>query len=208
MFEAVRCPETEDLFDAPRFRPEGRLFLGLTGGKGAGKDTAATVLINEYDCQRLPFAGALKAMLRALLAYQGVSSALIERMIEGDQKEAPSRFLGGRSPRYCMQTLGTEWGRDMVAIDLWLSVWGNAVSVHEGPVVVTDVRFPNEVEEIRKRGGVMIGVTRVGLEANDNHASETQLGAEHVDLMIENRARSRDEFIDHVSRTLSAVLDV
>ena len=35
-----------------------------------------------------------------------------EAHIEGALKEVPCELLGGKTPRYAMQTLGTEWGRD------------------------------------------------------------------------------------------------
>lgn len=131
-------------------------LIGLIGRKGSGKDTAAAVLLAR-GYQNVKFAGALKDMLRHLLAYQGVDGDTIERMIEGDLKEVPTPFLGGQEPRFAMQTLGTEWGRKLIAEDLWVT---SAIARSDGRrSVITDVRFPNERDAILEAGGVCFGIT-------------------------------------------------
>ena len=130
-------------------------LIGLLGRKGSGKDTAAETLL-EGGYRNVKFAGALKDMLRCLLAYQGTDSQTIERMVEGDLKEVPTHLLGGQTPRFAMQTLGTEWGRDLIAHNLWVNT---AIERAKGHLtVITDVRFPNEVEAVYAAGGVCIGI--------------------------------------------------
>ena len=131
-------------------------LIGLVGRKGSGKDTAAVKLMEEgYANEK--FAGALKEMIRCLLAYQGVEASVIERMIEGDLKEEPTKYLAGQTPRHAMQTLGTEWGRKLMADTLWIDVTMTRVAGRK--VVLTDVRFPNEVEAVERAGGIPIGIT-------------------------------------------------
>lgn len=131
-------------------------LVGLIGRKGSGKDTAAEVLLAE-GYQNVKFAGALKNMIRCLLAYQGVDSDTIERMVEGDLKETPTPHLAGRTPRYAMQTLGTEWGRDLIGEDFWTLV--TMARVGDRKTVITDVRFPNEVQSVENAGGVPFGIS-------------------------------------------------
>lgn len=68
-----------------------------------------------------------------------------------------------------MQTLGTEWGRRCLGDDFWLRVW--EATRPFGPVVVDDVRFPNEAEFLRARGGRIYRIERVG-SIGDRHVSE------------------------------------
>jgi hypothetical protein len=146
-------------------------LVGLIGRKGAGKDTAAEVLLS-VGYENVKFAGALKDMIRSLLAYQGVEEEVIERMVEGDLKEVPTPYLAGRTPRYAMQTLGTEWGRDQIADDLWV---GTAIrrAGNFDKVVITDVRFPNEKTAVDEAGGVCVGITADWITATEGeHASE------------------------------------
>ena len=68
-----------------------------------------------------------------------------------------------------------------------------------GPVVVTDVRFPNEADLIDEFGGHTVRVLRPSAEVDDTHPSETALDHYPVDLTIENvgtledlQAKARD----------------
>ena len=145
-------------------------LIGLLGRKGSGKDTAALVLLAQ-GYQNVKFAGAMKDMLRCLLAYQGAEPGVIERMVEGDLKEVPTSLLGGQEPRFAMQTLGTEWGRDLIASDIWVQTAIRRAGDQQ--TVITDVRFPNEMEAIVKAGGVCFGVTADWIEATEGeHQSE------------------------------------
>ena len=131
-------------------------LIGLLGRKGSGKETAALALLSR-GYQNVKFAGALKDMIRVLLAYQGVDPYIVERMVEGDLKEEPTAFLGGQTPRFAMQTLGTEWGRILIADDLWVKTAIRRAGDRE--TVITDVRFPNEMEAVVAAGGVCFGIT-------------------------------------------------
>lgn len=148
----------------------GLTLVGLVGRKGSGKDTAAVLLL-EQGFENVKFAGALKGMIRTLLAYQGADEETIERMIEGDLKEVPTDYLGGKTPRFAMQTLGTEWGRDLIGTDFWI---GTTMRRAEGKrAVITDVRFPNEAAAIEAAGGTLIGVNAEWIKpVEGEHESE------------------------------------
>lgn len=160
--------------------------VGLTGLAGSGKSTAAERLISRHGFERGKFANALKEMLRTLLRYRGADEAMIERMIEGDLKEVRASLLGGRTPRYAMQTLGTEWGRDVIDADLWVDTETAAILARKpAKIVFDDVRYPNEVAAIRRLGGEIWRVSRTiadhehaksGVAAAASHPSES-LGA-------------------------------
>jgi hypothetical protein len=174
--------------------------IGFTGYKGSGKDTAAVVL-EQFGFEHMKFAGPIKVMLTTLLIYQNVDEVIIDRMIEGDLKEVPSIFLGGKSPRYAMQTLGTEWGRNLMGEDFWVKIFTNAV---DGPTVVSDVRFPNEVEAIQEMGGQVLRVKRAGQASNDLHPSEALIDSLQVDNVILNDAADAEEFQAQVLDMFSA----
>ena len=145
-------------------------LVGLLARKGAGKDTAAEVLLAQ-GYENVKFAGALKDMLRTLLFYQGADAEAIERMVEGDLKEVPSEFLAGQTPRLAMQTLGTEWGREIIAPDLWVLTAIKRAAM--GDTVITDVRFPNELAAVERAGGYVIGITADWIEKQEGeHESE------------------------------------
>lgn len=143
-----------------------RVVVGFAGLARSGKSTAAQYLVDQYDFKRVRFAQALKDMLRAM--------GLGEREIDGDLKEQPCELLGGKTPRYAMQTIGTEWGRNIIAPDLWIRVWQGAVNrlPPDQPVVCDDVRFPNEVEACRALGGIVVRLDRAAAGIAGAHVSE------------------------------------
>lgn len=165
----------------PRLAPH---IVGFTGLRRSGKDTAAGALI-DGGYERISFAGPLKTMLRTLLREQGLGWQDIDAMIDGHLKEAPSPFLNGCTPRFAMQTLGTEWGRDIIHPNLWVDAALRAAAFHSR-VVITDVRFPNEVDAIHRAGGLVIRVNRPTLPPADEHSSEALVATLDADHDIEN----------------------
>lgn len=145
------------------------MLIGLTGLAGSGKSVVADILMREFGFTRVKFADPLKNMLRAMLADAGHIAEDVERMLEGDLKEVEIPEIGV-TPRHLMVTLGTEWGRDLVRQDLWTRLWAARADCFDR-VVVDDVRFPNEVDLIRARGGQVWHLERPGLTASD-HISE------------------------------------
>jgi hypothetical protein len=148
-------------------------LVAFTGYAGAGKSTAAQVLIDD-GWVRVKFADPLKAMMRAFYKDVGLSDEMIERKIEGNLKEIPCHLLCGKTPRHAMQTLGTEWGRNTIHDNLWVSLaehkikaaWGNEVKV-----VIDDCRYDNEADVIREMGGTIVEVSGRA-ERSSDHPSE------------------------------------
>jgi predicted kinase len=140
--------------------------VAFTGVAGSGKSTATRYLVEQHGYTLVKFAGPLKDMLRAV--------GLSEREIEGDLKEKPSHLLCGRTPRYAMQQLGTQFGRDIIGDDFWIRLWRARVerAASEGKrVVVDDCRYPNEAQAIRKLGGDIFKLDGRGGIAG-SHSSE------------------------------------
>lgn len=74
------------------------------------------------------------------------------------------------TPRRIMQRIGTEWGRDTQGEDFWVDMW-DAKAHGCNRVVSDDVRFPNEAERIRSKGGFIMGIFGRDAAALD-HPSE------------------------------------
>jgi len=162
-------------------------LIGLHGRAGAGKDTVAAMMPRQLPRElvaRMAFAQPLKDMLAAGLRDVGVTW-----MVLGDRtrKEKPIEGLG-RSPRELLQTLGTEWGRNLVHPDLWLLLAAARLEqnrLYASVTVITDCRFDNEANWIRRQGGEIWHVLR---KYGDNitplhpseHGIEMHAGADSV----------------------------
>lgn len=160
-------------------------LVGLAGPAGVGKSFVAEAFVRR-GWRRVAFAAPLKAMMGAFFRSQGLSEEGVAERLEGTLKEAPDLSLGSHSPRYAMQTLGTEWGRVLIAPDIWTRAWRRAAiaAFAEGAagVVADDVRFPNEVDVLRSVGGVVVGVSggprMLQGPAPGGHASEAGVEAD------------------------------
>lgn len=158
--------------DIDAMKPDVRL-VALTGLAGCGKSTAAQVFL-DAGWKRVKFASPLKDMCRAM--------GMTDDMIEGHLKETPIDWLGGKTPRYVMQTIGTDWGRKMVSEGLWVDLATRdirtALSAGHN-VIVDDCRFQNEADAIRALGGAVVALVGRGGIAG-SHESESGVGADIV----------------------------
>lgn len=142
-------------------------IVGIRGYKGSGKSTLGTHLERRHGYERVPFAAPLKMMLRTI--------GLTGDETDGALKDKPCELLLGVTPRHAMQTLGTEWGRNLHP-DLWVHLWRRYVEflVEQGKsVVADDCRFENEAKAIADMGGTILWVRRPGCEPGA-HASEAE----------------------------------
>jgi hypothetical protein len=154
------------------------MIMGLTGLKGAGKSSVAQILNSLYGFNRRSFASPIKEMLETM----GIPQKYI---YDVDYKEKPVPGYG-KSARFMLQTLGTEWGRAIISDNVWVRALELRLSGLKGDVVIDDVRFPNECAMIHDLGGFVVMVTRPGLPNDDKHTSEAGLPAEDIDGEIRN----------------------
>ena len=117
-----------------------------------------------------------------------MGKSVIQRCYRLGVKEFPSDILNGLTPRYAMQTIGTDWGRKMIGDSLWVNAWRNTLP--KGNIVVDDVRFENEADAVRELGGLVVRLTRRDTLAVGNHESE-KLDLQE-DWLIENNKGVND----------------
>jgi hypothetical protein len=147
---------------------------------GSGKSVVAQHLATWHGYELMRFAGPLKAMIRSMLREAGIGPYLVDRMIDADLKEAQiPGFAEGVTPRKLMQTLGTEWGRNLIQSDLWTSITmkrAQLIVEKGGRVVIDDLRFGNEYGAVFNcPGAKLLKLVRPGKEITRGHVSEGAL---------------------------------
>jgi hypothetical protein len=160
------------------------LIIGLSGYARSGKDEAAKVLVEEFGFERIAFADKLRDFLYALNPVVNptperyfvahLAPKRLREVIDQYSWDGYKETEHGNEIRGLLQRLGTEAGRQT----LWDSIWIDAAFAgkpEDGRYVVTDVRFPNEAEAVRNRGGVLWRITRSGVGPANSHPSETSL---------------------------------
>jgi len=162
-------------------------LIGLIGRARSGKDTVARYLTEQHRFTHTSFADPMKDMLEAAFGH----------LFRDGDREAPIDWLG-KSPRQLMQTLGTEWGRNLVHRDLWTLIAEQKVLLainNNWPLVVSDVRFHNEADMILKHGGELWHIQRDSTETVNSHVSEQHSWDTYQTKTIDNNGSLAELFL-------------
>lgn len=157
------------------------MIIGLTGLARCGKDTFCNYARQHLETlnlksQRLAFADELKKDINAFLI----------------DKLGISAFTEVTAEKEIIRPMLTTWGTDIMRKqdDLhWVKkVEQIIVENQKNNIVsiVTDIRFPNEIEYIHKIGGCVIHLTMTGNKpANKYEAENDPLLQKNADCLVE-----------------------
>lgn len=182
-----------------------RMLLGLAGRAGAGKDTAADILSQAHQFYRFAFADPVRAEIVAAFGVdisifdvdskERKSEALaIERCSDPDFRRVTAKLglsdKDPRTPREIMRWWGTEYRRAQNP-RYWTQRAGDTLhdAMRRGfrRIVITDVRFQNEVDFLRYHGGKIWEIRRATADnVLATHQSEREVTAICPDLSIDN----------------------
>ena len=141
------------------------MIVGFVGFIGSGKDTAADYLVNFHEFRRDSFANTLKDAVACVFGWDRV-------LLEGRTKEArewreqvdtwwAERLnMPNLTPRLMLQLWGTEVCRNGFHDDIWIASLENKMRKTSDNIVISDVRFPNEIKAIHNAGGIVVRIKR------------------------------------------------
>ncbi len=187
----------------PNTIADNSIIIGLCGRAGSGKSTAAKILCQDFGYTELSFAEPIKYAIASMLGV-GHPDQLFAPEVKDDPIGDDLLPAGGNviTPRKLMQTLGTDWGRNMIDENLWASLLYKEIEYltlvqledsesYKTPlrVVISDVRFPNEAAMIENLGGVIVKIQRNNQNAaqKNPHVSEQLIDRICPDYIIENK---------------------
>lgn len=164
-----------------------KVIIGLGYKMGVGKDTVADNLAFMAGFVKYRFADALKAAACCIFGWRR------EQLEDLNFKMAVDPYWG-KTPRELLQLLGTECGRGIIDPLIWIKALKRRIDLSESPrIVISDMRFNNELEAVKSWGGHVVKVLRhdyvpEGLsEAQRTHPSETELdGYDSWDYILRN----------------------
>ncbi len=188
------------------------MIIGICGFIGSGKDTVADYLVNFHEFRRESFASTLKDAVSAVFGWdrtllEGRTKEAREWREQVDPWWAKRLDMPTLTPRWVLQYWGTEVCRKTFHDDIWIASLENKLRTSKDSVVISDCRFPNEIQSIRDAGGKIIWVQRgelpswydLAIEANKGHnwavqdlkmqkihASETAWVGTQFDAVIDN----------------------
>lgn len=152
------------------------IVVGVIGKAGSGKDTVADHLVRDLGFTKMALADPIRRIVETVF-FVDFSAYNTDR----EMRDRPLPDYPNWTVRKLQQIIGTEFFRVNVDEDVWIKNLCVRISKCRTPVVVADVRFPNERDKLkdmlRKIGRKMVFVklTRPGCEGKvgvANHASE------------------------------------
>lgn len=164
-------------------------IIGLLGRSRVGKDTVAELLTREYmrlgySYSTVRLAAPIKEAAKALFGFS-------DAQIEGNLKESPDASWGV-TPRSVFQKITAvtmaEMGTDFFTRLLYRKYDSGELGEF---IIIPDVRFEHDLTEIRRRGGVVVKVTRDAPEV-PMHACEDNIQALEGDVSIKNNRSMED----------------
>lgn len=141
------------------------MIVGLMGNIGSGKDTVAEILIKHHGFTSLSFADALKDTASVIFGWsrellEGKSSQSRQWREQVDHWWAEKLGIEHLTPRWVLQQLGTNVMRTHFHSEIWVATVERKIRDCTGPVVVTDIRFPNEAQAVIAQSGTVWHVHR------------------------------------------------
>ena len=141
------------------------MIIAISGLIGSGKDTVADYLVNLHEFRRESFAGNLKNAMCEIFGWdrdmlEGRSKSSREWREQVDAWWAKRLNMPHLTPRWILQHVGTDVIRGHFHDDMWLASLENKLRKTDDDIVISDVRFKNEVKMLKDLGAVCVEVTR------------------------------------------------
>lgn len=205
-------------------------IIGFVGFIGSGKDTAADYLVNTHEFRRDSFANTLKDAVSAVFGWdrtllEGRTKQAREWREQVDPWWSDRLNMPNLTPRWILQYWGTEVCRHGFHDDIWIASIENKLRNTTDNIVISDVRFPNEIKAIKKQGGLIVCIERgvkphwydIAIQANRGvdsainwlkenniHASETSWVGEDIDYIILNNS-TIDKLCEQINKVLPTI---
>ncbi len=148
------------------------MIIAFSGKKGSGKDTAAAILETQlkesgFLIRRDQFAARLKK----------ACSIIFNTPMEYFEDENLKKQIHSETRltyRQILQKVGTDLFRNQIDSKIWARAPFTKVLKEKEILILTDLRFRNEAEQVKLHGGKIIRINRPGL-ISDSHISETEM---------------------------------
>jgi hypothetical protein len=170
---------------------------------GSGKTTVAFYLFGYWGYEVVPFAETMKEMSKILLRAYGYSPNQVYHYFTTGKGEPLTKIPGHPTLRHIWQTLGTEWGRNLIHKDLWDALWPIVATERGRYVVADDVRKINEYKTIKSIPGAQIWrITRQSAKVTSAHSSEGEL-----DNVVADHELTNDGTVAELHAKIDAILE-
>lgn len=162
------------------------MIIGISGKARSGKDTFADILLetlnknDQHDYVKVHYSDDLKS--RVMNDFNMTWEQTYGALKEVPDERYPKKDGGYWTPREILQHMGTEGFRHIEPTFWVRTLFERIGNMENQNVIITDCRFPDEVDAVIEHGGVHIRVERKDKDyaTNLQHASETSLDGEDI----------------------------
>jgi hypothetical protein len=157
-----------------------------------GKTTVAKYIATMWGFKHMSFADPLRAIIHTLYRQAGISTPMIKYYMHNKEGKETLIPEFGKTYRYMIRTLGTEWGRDMIDENMWTNILVNRVRRAKAnpntKFIVDDTRFKSEWNTTRYNFNAELWEVRnENLEiVHTEHRSEGELHTTPKNVLIKN----------------------
>jgi hypothetical protein len=150
------------------------MLVGICGKAGSGKDTIGDYFIKNHKFQKIALADPIKRLVKDVFVLD--DHTVYDRIA----REKPLKKWPKWTVRKLLQFIGTELFRNNIDDAVWVkSLWLRVLQNRNINYVVSDIRFPNELNYFKKHAKkgdfICIKVIRPGCDGKvglASHASE------------------------------------
>lgn len=172
------------------------MIIGLAGYARSGKDEVAKILVKNYGYERVAFADSIKEFLLKVnpILENGKRLNEVTQEFGWDIAKAQSET------RRLMQEVGVT-ARTLFGEDFWIGLALKKIGYNDR-VVISDVRFRNEINAIHSLEGKVFRVMREGVGPINSHISEKDIDGAYVNGYIPNNGtlQELEEYVDNIMR--------
>jgi hypothetical protein len=193
-----------------------KMKIGILGFKNSGKSEIGRYLQEKHGLINVSFAGTLKDSIAPIFGWP-------RDLLEGDTpesrlfRETPDPFWSEKlrcafTPRWALQNIGTDVFRTHFNDKIWIYSFEKKIEGLEN-FVVTDVRFPDEIEFLKSKGVTLVYVERgippgwfydIKNVPSDIHCSEYAWIQHIPKLCIKNNGTKKDLY-DEIEKFLLTI---
>lgn len=162
--------------------------VGCIGNQGAGKDEICGYLRDKHSFVKVGFSDPIYELLWEMnptiiddITGRYYSYQALVHIYDMDTVKRLYPEI-----RRWLQIIGTEYGRNVFGQDCWIRALD--ARIKDSPLVaIRDVRFENEIDYIRARGGFIVHVeSNRAPDRDQSHSSERLVFADHADYTVQN----------------------
>lgn len=177
------------------------MVIGLSGKARVGKDEVGFRMGYKHGFIRRSFADAVRETSQALFGFSN-------NQVFGPEKTVVDEYWN-ITPAQSFQIVGTDLIRNRYRDDFWIKrLQLDIESILSEDIVITDVRYPNELEWIVKSlGGIVIRINRKNRPdtgRDPNHESEIALDDYRFDYYIDNDG-TKEELYNKIDNIINEI---